>query len=176
MGFPAAVTFATGFQVNLGVIAAIAGKGDIVFCDKENHASIQDACRLTFADVKRFRHGDMEDLENKLKAAKTEAGKLIVVDGVFSMLGRITNLPEIVRLARLYGARVMVDDAHGVGVLGEQGRGTPEHFGLIGPRFRRRHRWRYLFQVAGLPGGLRRGQRGGHSLRQACCPLLDVQR
>ncbi|MCB9832348.1 MAG: pyridoxal phosphate-dependent aminotransferase family protein [Planctomycetes bacterium] len=133
MRYPAAVTFSTGFQVNLGVIAAIAGKGDIVFCDKENHASILDACRLTFAEVKRFRHEDMEDLENKLKAAPEEVGKLIVVDGVFSMLGRITNLPEIIRLARQYDARVMVDDAHGVGVLGERGMGTLEHFGLEGP-------------------------------------------
>lgn len=115
------------------MIACIAGKGDIVFCDKDNHASIIDACRLTYADVKRFRHADMEDLERKLKAAKPEAGKLIVVDGVFSMLGGITNLPEIVRLARQYGARVMVDDAHSVGVLGEGGRGTTEHFGLLGP-------------------------------------------
>ncbi len=131
--YPAAVTFSTGFQVNLGVISAIAGKGDVVFCDKENHASILDACRLTFADVKRFRHADMEDLERKLSAAKPEAGKLIVVDGVFSMLGGITNLPEIVRLARKYGARVMVDDAHSVGVLGERGRGTTEHFDMIGP-------------------------------------------
>ncbi len=131
--YPAAVTFSTGFQVNLGVIASIAGKGDIVFCDKENHASILDACRLTYADVKRFRHGDMEDLERKLKAAKPEAGKLIVVDGVFSMLGGISNMPAIIKLAREYGARVMVDDAHSVGVLGERGRGTTEHFGLSGP-------------------------------------------
>ncbi|MFT7616509.1 MAG: 8-amino-7-oxononanoate synthase [Planctomycetota bacterium] len=131
--YPAAVTFSTGFQVNLGVIASIAGKGDIVYCDKDNHASIIDACRLSYADVKRFRHGDLEDLENKLKTAKPDAGKLIVVDGVFSMLGGITKLPEIVAIARKYGARVMVDDAHSVGVLGERGRGTTEHFGMIGP-------------------------------------------
>ncbi len=131
--YPAAVTFSTGFQVNLGVISCIAGRGDIVFCDKENHASILDACQLTMAEVKRFRHGDMEDLEEKLKRAKPDVGKLIVVDGVFSMLGGITKLPEIIRLARHYGARVMVDDAHSVGVLGEHGRGTTEHFGLVGP-------------------------------------------
>ncbi|MCA9321388.1 MAG: pyridoxal phosphate-dependent aminotransferase family protein [Planctomycetes bacterium] len=133
MQYPACVTFPTGFQVNLGVIAAVAGKDDIIFCDKENHASILDACRLSYAEVRRFRHGDMEDLETKLSSASPDAGKLVVVDGVFSMLGRITELPEVVRIAKKYGARVMVDDAHGVGVLGKHGRGTTEYFGMNGP-------------------------------------------
>ena len=133
MEFPACVTFPTGFQVNLGVISALCGKHDVVICDREDHASIVDACRLTLAEVRRFRHGDMEDLEEKLKNAPADAGKLIVVDGVFSMLGQIANVPEIVRLARRFGARVMVDDAHGVGVLGPRGRGTLEHYDMLGP-------------------------------------------
>ncbi|HGY92580.1 MAG TPA: pyridoxal phosphate-dependent aminotransferase family protein [Planctomycetes bacterium] len=133
MGYPSCVTFPTGFQVNLGVISALCSKGDIIFCDKENHASIVDGCRLAYAEVLRFRHGDMADLEAKLANAPKEAGKLVVVDGVFSMLGRITNLPEVVRIAKKYGARVMVDDAHGVGVLGAHGKGTTEHFDMMGP-------------------------------------------
>lgn len=133
MQFPACVTFSTGFQVNLGVISAIAGKGDLILCDRENHASIIDACRLSLAETWKFRHDDMEDLEDKLKNASPDAGKLIVVDGVFSMVGHITNLPEIINLAKKYGARVMVDDAHGVGVLGKHGRGTLEHFEVDGP-------------------------------------------
>jgi 8-amino-7-oxononanoate synthase len=133
MGFPSCVTFSTGFQVNLGVISAVAGKDDVIFCDRENHASIIDACRLALAQTRKFRHDDMEDLEEKLKNTNPKAGKLIVVDGVFSMVGHITNLPEILKLAKKYGARVMVDDAHGVGVLGKHGRGTIEHFGLEGP-------------------------------------------
>jgi 8-amino-7-oxononanoate synthase len=132
LGFPACVIFSTGFQVNLGVIAAIAGKGDIIFCDKENHASILDACRLSFAETKRYRHNDLEDLDRKLAAAPAEAGKLVVVDGVFSMVGQIADVPGVVEVAKRHGARVMVDDAHGVGVLGAEGSGTLEHFGMRG--------------------------------------------
>ncbi|MEZ6194275.1 MAG: pyridoxal phosphate-dependent aminotransferase family protein [Planctomycetota bacterium] len=132
LGFPACVIFSTGFQVNLGVISAIAGKDDIIFCDKENHASILDACRLSLAEVKRFRHNDVEDLDRKLAASDPDAGKLVVVDGVFSMVGQIADVPAIVEVAQRHGARVMVDDAHGVGVLGEEGSGTLEHFGLRG--------------------------------------------
>ncbi|NLM75134.1 MAG: aminotransferase class I/II-fold pyridoxal phosphate-dependent enzyme [Clostridiaceae bacterium] len=126
----ACITFSTGFQSNLGIISAIAGRNDLIFCDKENHASIYDACRLSYATMIRYRHNDMEDLERVLKEAPDNKGKLIVTDGVFSMGGEICNLPEIVRLAKKYGARVMVDDAHGLGVLGEHGRGTAEYFGL----------------------------------------------
>lgn len=126
----ACVTFSTGFQSNLGIISAIAGRNDLIFCDRENHASIYDGARLSYAEMVRFRHNDMEDLERKLAKADPEKGKLIVTDGVFSMSGDICNLPEIVRLAKEYGARVMVDDAHGFGVLGEHGRGTAEYFGL----------------------------------------------
>jgi 8-amino-7-oxononanoate synthase len=126
----ACVTFSTGFQSNLGIISAIAGRNDLIFCDRENHASIYDGARLSYAEMVRFRHNDMEDLERKLAKADPEKGKLIVTDGVFSMSGDICNLPEIVRLGKLYGARVMVDDAHGFGVLGKRGRGTAEYFNL----------------------------------------------
>lgn len=126
----AAMTFSTGFQSNLGIISAIAGMGDYLICDRENHASIYDGCRLSYAKMTRYCHGDMKDLESKLQKIPQDAGKLIITDGVFSMGGDIANLPEIVRLARKYGARVMVDDAHGLGVIGEGGRGTASYFGL----------------------------------------------
>lgn len=125
----AALIFSTGFQVNLGVISALVGKNDVVIIDKMDHASIIDGCRLSFGEVKKFRHNDMADLERILKEYE-DRGKLIVVDGVFSMEGDIANLPDIVELAKKYGARVMVDDAHGIGVLGKTGRGTAEHFSL----------------------------------------------
>lgn len=125
------VSFSTGFQSNLGIISAIAGRNDYILCDKDNHASIYDACRLSFAKMLRYNHSDMADLELQLKRIDTSvSGILIVTDGVFSMGGDICKLPEIVKLAKKYGARVMVDDAHGLGVLGEHGRGTAEHFGL----------------------------------------------
>jgi len=125
----AALIFSTGFQVNLGVISALVGKDDVVIIDKMDHASIIDGCRLSFGEIKKFKHNDMGDLEKILKEYENK-DKLIVVDGVFSMEGDIANLPEIVTLAKKYGARVMVDDAHGIGVLGKTGRGTAEHFGL----------------------------------------------
>lgn len=124
------VAFSTGFQTNLGIISAIAGRTDYILCDKENHASIYDGCRLSFAKTLRYNHSDMEDLERLIKTVPETAGILIVTDGVFSMGGDICKLPEIVKIAKKYGARVMVDDAHGLGVLGEHGRGTAEHFGL----------------------------------------------
>ncbi len=126
----AAMTFSTGFQSNLGIISAIAKHGDYILNDKENHASIYDACRLSYAKTLSYRHNDMGELGRILKQIEGKGGILIVTDGVFSMSGDIANLPEIVRLARKYGARVMVDDAHGLGVLGEGGRGTANHFGL----------------------------------------------
>lgn len=125
------VTFSTGFQSNLGIISAIAGRTDYILCDKENHASIYDGCKLSFAKMLRYNHSDMQDLERLLQTIDTtNSGILIVTDGVFSMGGDICKLPEIVALAKKYGARVMVDDAHGLGVLGAHGRGTAEHFGL----------------------------------------------
>ena len=126
----AALTFSTGYQTNLGIISTIAGKGDHIIIDRMVHASIIDACRLSFATVHKYRHNNMKDLERLLASLDPEAGKLIVVDGVFSMEGDIADLPGIVPLARKYGARILVDDAHGIGVLGANGRGTPEHFGL----------------------------------------------
>lgn len=126
----AVMTFSTGFQSNLGIISAIAKHGDYILNDKENHASIYDACRLSYAKTLSYKHNDMGELERILQQIEGKGGILIVTDGVFSMSGDIANLPEIVRLARKYGARVMVDDAHGLGVLGEGGRGTANHFGL----------------------------------------------
>ena len=122
--------FSTGFQTNLGIISAIVGRHDLVFSDKENHASIYDAIKLSYGKMVRYNHNDMEDLERQLKAADPKLGKLIVTDGVFSMGGDIANLPEIVRLAKKYGARVMVDDAHGFGTIGPNGKGTAHYFGL----------------------------------------------
>lgn len=126
----AVMTFSTGFQSNLGIISAIAGRNDVIVGDKENHASIYDACRLSYAKLLRYEHNDMEDLERVLKSIPEDKGILIVTDGVFSMSGDIANLPEIVRLGKKYGARIMVDDAHGFGVLGKHGRGTAEYFDL----------------------------------------------
>ena len=126
----AVVTFSTGFQSNLGIISAIVGRGDVVICDKENHASIYDGCKLSYGKMLRFDHADMEDLERQLQKVPENAGCLIVTDGVFSMGGDIANLPEICALAQKYGARVMVDDAHGLGVIGEGGRGTASYYGL----------------------------------------------
>ena len=125
----AALIFSTGFQVNLGVISALVGKDDVIIIDKMDHASIIDGCRLSYGEVKKFRHNDMADLERVLQQ-NAGRGKLIIVDGGFSMEGDIVDLPKVVELAKAYGARLMVDDAHGIGVLGKTGRGTAEHFGL----------------------------------------------
>jgi 8-amino-7-oxononanoate synthase len=125
----AALVFATGYQTNLGTISALVGRNDVAILDKYDHASIIDGCRLSFGQVKKFRHNDMKDLERVLEGSKGK-GKLIIVDGIFSMEGDIADLPSIIQLAKAYEARVMVDDAHAVGVLGEGGRGTAEHFAL----------------------------------------------
>lgn len=127
----AAMTYSTGFQTNLGAISAIAGMHDYIISDRENHASIVDGCRLSYAKkTLKYKHSDMGDLEKMLSRVPEGAGALIVTDGVFSMGGDIANLPEICRLAGEYGAGVLVDDAHGVGMLGEQGSGTASYFGL----------------------------------------------
>ncbi|MCI0515019.1 pyridoxal phosphate-dependent aminotransferase family protein [candidate division KSB1 bacterium] len=127
----AALVFSTGFQTNQGTIATLVGKDDLVYADRQNHASIVDGCRLAFGRTYKFKHNDAEDLERLLKnTADKQVGKLLVVDGVFSMEGDIVNLPPMVELAQKYGVRVMVDDAHSIGVLGEGGRGTASHFGL----------------------------------------------
>ncbi len=124
------LTFATGFQVNLGVLSCLLGRSDIALLDGLNHASIIDGCRLSFGKAHKYLHNDMADLEKKLANISSEKGKMIVVDGVFSMEGDTAKLPEIVELKNRYGARLMVDDAHGIGVFGDNGRGTPEYFGL----------------------------------------------
>lgn len=130
VGKEAAMTFSTGFQSNLGIISALVSRQDYMVCDKENHASIYDACRLSYGKMVRYNHNDMASLEKCLKAIPESAGILIITDGVFSMSGDICKLDEIVALAKKYGARVMVDDAHGFGVLGNCGRGTADYFGL----------------------------------------------
>ncbi|MBO4838432.1 MAG: pyridoxal phosphate-dependent aminotransferase family protein [Lachnospiraceae bacterium] len=124
------ITFSTGFQSNLGIISAVVGKNDYVIMDRENHASLYDGCRLSFGTMLRYRHNNMEELEKCLQRVPETGGALIVTDGVFSMGGDIAKLPEICALAEKYGARVMVDDAHGLGVIGEGGRGTASYFGL----------------------------------------------
>jgi 8-amino-7-oxononanoate synthase len=129
VGKEAALVFSTGFQTNLGTIAGIVGRDDVVITDKDDHASIVDGCRLSYGEMVRFKHSDMADLERVLGKIGDDRGKLIVVDGVYSMGGDIAPLPEIVQLGHKYGARVMVDDAHSVGVLA-QGRGTSAHFGI----------------------------------------------
>ena len=123
----AAVIFATGYQTNLGIISTLVGRNDEVFVDKFDHASIIDGCRFSFGKVVKFRHNDAKDLDRHLSMSG-EGGKFVVVDGVFSMEGDITPLPDIIAAAKKHGARIMVDDAHGVGVLGDGGRGTAEHF------------------------------------------------
>ncbi len=130
MNKESALVFSSGFKTNLGTISALINKGDFVITDRSDHASIVDGCRLSFGKVLKFMHNDMADLKRVLSSVPNDSGKLIIVDGVFSMEGDIANLPEIVGLAREYNSRVMVDDAHSIGVLGENGRGTAEHFNL----------------------------------------------
>jgi 8-amino-7-oxononanoate synthase len=125
------LTFSAGFLGSLAVLSALAGRQDILYFDRENHACLYDGARLSFGTLRKYRHNDLDHLERLLAAdADKPGGRMIVTDGVFSMSGHIANLPEIVGLARKYGARVAVDDAHATGVLGKDGRGTPEYFGL----------------------------------------------
>ena len=126
----AALVYSTGFQVNLGVVSALTDRNDYLLLDELDHASIIEGSRLSFSKVLKFAHNDMEALEAKLKICEPERIKLIVVDGIFSMEGDIINLPEVVKLAEKYNASIMVDDAHSLGVIGIQGRGTSSHFGL----------------------------------------------
>ena len=122
--------FSTGFSVNAGVLAVVVGRGDYIICDDRDHASIVDGRRLSFARQLHYKHNDMEDLENILKGLPQDAIKLIVVDGVFSMEGDLANLPKIVELKHKYNCSIMVDEAHGIGVFGDHGRGVCDHFGL----------------------------------------------
>ena len=130
VGKEGALVFSTGFQVNLGVISSIPGRHDYIILDDLDHACIIDGARLSFAKTLKYRHNDMADLERVLARTEMDKIKLIAVDGVFSMEGDIAKLPEIVELAKKYNANIMVDDAHGLGVLGANGRGTANHFGL----------------------------------------------
>ena len=130
VGMEAALVFSTGYQANLGTISALVGRNDVVITDREDHASIVDGCRLASGEMIRFRHNDMKIMERALGKCDSDQGKLVVVDGVFSMGGDIAPLPEIIPLCKQYNARLMVDDAHSVGVLGRNGRGTADHFGV----------------------------------------------
>ena len=130
VGKDEALVYSTGFQVNLGVLSCLTGRRDTILCDELDHASIVDGRRLSFSTTRKFRHNDMEHLERELEKCDPETIKLIVVDGVFSMEGDIANLPEIVRLKNKYNASIFVDEAHGLGVMGNMGRGTCNHFGV----------------------------------------------
>jgi len=128
MNKQAALVFSTGFQTNLGGISTLVGRNDSVFIDRDDHASIVDGCRLAFGKVYKFRHNDMADLDRILRENQNSGGKLIAVDGVFSIGGDIVNLPELVKVAKQHQARILLDDAHSIGVLGERGSGTASHF------------------------------------------------
>jgi 8-amino-7-oxononanoate synthase len=130
LGKERALVFSTGFQTNLGVLSALVGRGDVVICDKEDHASVVDGCRLALGRMHRFQHNDPEDLKRVLAACDPNVGKLVVVDGVFSMGGDIAPLPDLIPVCKEHGARLLVDDAHGIGVIGE-GRGTAAHHGVL---------------------------------------------
>jgi len=130
VGKEKAILFSTGFQANLGALSSLTGRNDYIILDEYDHASIIDGSRLSYSKVIKYRHNNMEDLEARLKALPPEVNKLIVVDGVFSMEGDLARLPEIVALAEQYNTGIMVDDAHGLGVIGEKGAGTASHFGL----------------------------------------------
>ena len=129
LGKEAALVFSTGYQANVGTISCLVGKGDIVITDKEDHASIVDGCMLSFGELRRFNHNNMEHLERVLKGLAPEASKLLIVDGLYSVGGDLAPLPEIIKLCKEYGVRIMVDDAHGLGVVGG-GRGTAAHYGV----------------------------------------------
>lgn len=133
LGYESCLLFSTGYQTALGLISTLCQKGDYVICDKENHASIMNACitaKGAFVDFVRYKHNDMKDLERVMQNIPEKAGKLIVTDGVFSVNGEIVDLPELTRIAEKYDAKVLVDDAHATGVIGKGGRGTASHFGL----------------------------------------------
>jgi 8-amino-7-oxononanoate synthase len=130
LGRESVLVYATGFMANLGSISSLVGRKDLIFSDRENHASIVEGQSAALGETVKYKHNDMGELERVLREYEHVPGKLIVFDGVFSMTGRIVNLPEIVRLAKKYNARTYCDDAHALGVIGAAGRGTPDHFGL----------------------------------------------
>lgn len=130
VGKEEAIIYSTGFQVNMGVISCLTGREDYLIWDELDHASIIEGRRLSFSNSLKFKHNDMASLEKALKSCKEDRVKLIVVDGVFSMEGDVANLPAIVELAKKYNASIYVDEAHGIGVFGRQGRGVCDHFGV----------------------------------------------
>ncbi len=125
-----ALCFTTGYTTNMGAISVLAGRRDYILSDRENHSCIMDATQLSFAETKKYKHDDMDDLERILAGLDKESGKLLATDGVFSMKGTLAKVPRLVELKKKYGLRIFIDDAHGVGVVGPNGRGTAEHFGL----------------------------------------------
>jgi len=129
-GKEACVVFSTGYQANLGVISGLVGRGDVVFLDKLDHASIVDGAKMAFGQTERFTHGDLAELERRIQTVPAHVGKMIVVDGVYSMEGDIADVPGLLRVAEKHGAVLAIDDAHAVGVLGPEGDGTAAHFGL----------------------------------------------
>ena len=128
----AALIFSTGFLTNLGIITSLVGNGDVVLIDRFSHASIVDGCRLSYGETVLFKHNDMADLEQSITSAGRDKGKLIIVDGIYSMAGDIANIRGILPIAERHGCHLMIDDAHSIGVLGKNGRGTAEHFGVEG--------------------------------------------
>jgi 8-amino-7-oxononanoate synthase len=133
LGFESVLLFSTGYQTAIGVISTLVSKGDYIILDKENHACIVNGAMMAkgaFAEFVRYKHNDMDDLEKTLSRIPESAGKFIVTDGVFSVTGEIVDLPNLIRVAKKYGARILVDDAHAVGVIGKGGRGTPSHYGM----------------------------------------------
>ena len=130
IGKDEALCYSTGFSVNSGVVSCVTGRGDYILCDDRDHASIVDGRRLSFSEFLRYRHNDMEHLESQLMRCNPDAIKMIVTDGLFSMEGDLAKLPQIVELKKKYNASIMVDEAHGLGVFGRQGRGTCDHFGV----------------------------------------------
>jgi len=130
LGKESCLVFSTGYQANLGVISGLVGRGDVVFLDKLDHASIVDGAKMSFGETERFNHGDLAGLERKLERAGTSKGAMIVVDGIYSMEGDIADLPALLRITQKYGAALAVDDAHSIGVLGPKGDGTAAHFGV----------------------------------------------
>jgi 8-amino-7-oxononanoate synthase len=130
-GKEACLVFSTGYQANLGVVSGLVGRGDVVFLDKLDHASIVDGAKLAYGETERFAHGDLAELERRLQRAPATAGKMIIVDGVYSMDGDIADVPGLLRVSQRHGAVLVIDDAHSVGVLGPKGDGTAAHFGLL---------------------------------------------
>ena len=165
-----ALCFSTGFFVNSGVLAVICGREDYIICDERDHASIVDGRRLSFAKQLKFRHNDMEDLEKQLQKCDPNAVKLIVVDGVFSMEGDLAKLPEIVALKKKYNASIMVDEAHGLGVFGKEGRGVCDYFGVTDDvdliNYLRHNCRTYIFSASNTPAATAAAREALHIMRQ----------